>query len=461
MNDDPMAVPTVIFWVMAPLTVVAPIRWAVVLYLLLVQIDLSAVGNFSTTSFGFDNAIKAIIIPTILLFKVRKIIPSFNDEARKIAMFWAAFVACVCLAALWSPYRVSAIKMIGYLYTYGVLFVVFAAAWHQEWFSRRSLIFVMLVSLLGGFVQTYFLGNAFGTDEWGQWRFTTFAGAQSFGPFLLCILVLLLFREKLSLSIFLTALAASVGILETGSRSVFLGFLWVLMIYGVYSAVRSGRQISPGVIFRKLLWIAAGAAVMLTIVVNLLPENRLNEMFEAAVERNADLSDIGTFGWRFALYQKTLDELTQRSPVQLLIGSGTSSGADLVLEQGFFGESNVDPNRALHDEFLRAVYEWGFVGLSAFLLFLWCAFKFGLHAIREHASPEAWAFLAISAPLLISLTVENVLADSGSPGGVGYNLILTAMVAACGLLPEKEPQHQTIADMAPSLAIPARIQPES
>jgi hypothetical protein len=37
------------------------------------------------------------------------------------------------------------------------------------------------------------------------------------------------------------------------------------------------------------------------------------------------------------------------------------------------------------------------------------------------------AFLAIVVPLMISLAVENFLADSASPGGVAYNLMLTSM----------------------------------
>jgi O-antigen ligase len=144
------------------------------------------------------------------------------------------------------------------------------------------------------------------------------------------------------------------------------------------------------------------------------------------------------------------------------VGSGTSSGADLVLEGGFFGEANVDPNRAIHDEFLRAAYEWGFLGLFAMLLFFGAVVKFGISIIREGTSPEGWAFLAISVPLLISLSVENVLADSGSPGGVGYNLILTSMVAAHGLIAEKQQRREVemVSNTAASLPDTLGILPE-
>ena len=189
--------------------------------------------------------------------------------------------------------------------------------------------------------------------------------------------------------------------------------------------------------FAALLLVAAG-------VLKALPENRLNEMLSAAVTSENSLQDVGTFVWRFSLYQKALDELTGRGLKSKLLGSGTSSAAALVLQTGFFTESNVDPNRALHDEFLRSAYEWGAVGLLLLLAFLVQTVFICARLIRDHDSGEAWTFLAILIPLLISLTVENFLADSASPGGVAYNLALSAMLA-CGSL-----YSNTVSDAHPS-----------
>ncbi len=461
MNDNPMVVPTAVFWILVFLTVLSPVRWSVVLYLLLVQIDLSAVGNFSTDSMGFQNAIKVVVIPTLLLFKIRKEL-QISEDARKYFGLWFLFVAYVGLASLWSPYRVSGIKMVGYLYAYSALFLVFTAAWRQDWFNAKTLMFAVWCSLIGATIQTYFLGNAFGGDEF-QFRFTSFSGAQSFAPFLLSILVLLLFREKASFSIFATALAASLGLLLTGSRSAFLGLIWVLLFYGVFSANRSAGKIRLGMILKRALLMGASIAIILTTIVTFLPDNRLNEMMEAAVEKNATIDDVGTFGWRLSLYQRTLDELVHRSPAKLLVGSGTSSGADLVLEGGFFQESNLDANRAIHDEFLRATYEWGILGLFTLVFFLVSALKLSIRMVADNASPAAWAFLAIFVPFLISLTVENFLADSGSPGGVGYSLVLTSMVAACSLSPDHNPslKNEMASSTASDLSASMGIQPEN
>jgi len=454
-----MFVPTVVFWILASLTIILPVRWSVFAFLLLVQIDLSALGNFSTDSLGIQNVIKVIIIPTVLFLRVRRDI-HFDKSARKYFIAWLLMTGYACVAAVWSPYPTSAIKMIGYLYAYSILFVIFVTTWQQEWLDKSKLMWVVWISLAGGVIQSYFLGNAFGSDEF-EWRFTTFSGAQSFAPYLLALMVLLLFRGKPSFFTFITAAGAAIGILLTGSRSGFLGLAWALLIYGIFTAMRTAKTVRIGMILRKILLIGAAIAVLLFVVVEWLPDNRLNEMLTAAVEKNATVDDVGTFGWRFNLYQKTLDELVHRGFPQLLFGSGTSSGAGLALEGGFFDENNIDPNRAIHDEFLRSTYEWGLLGLALFALFLYKLVSLDLRLVAANSSPQAWAFLAILGPLLISLTVENFLADSGSPGGVGYNLVLTSLMAIVVSNPGQLQNVPAPDVIQPMPAKPILIMPES
>jgi O-antigen ligase len=163
-----------------------------------------------------------------------------------------------------------------------------------------------------------------------------------------------------------------------------------------------------------------------------VPGNRLDELLTVATSRDNTFEDIGTFAWRLSIYQTTLEGLSGRSWSELLIGSGTSSGADVALQTGFFQEENVNPNRCIHDEFLRCLWEWGLLGLSSFVLFLVATFRLCFKLIRETGCPQAWAWLAILGPLLIGLLVENVLADGSSPGGVAYCLVLASMAGALG-----------------------------
>lgn len=283
--------------------------------------------------------------------------------------------------------------------------------------------------VVGAIVQSFVLGNSYGSNKF-EWRFTSFTGAQSFAPFLLCLIVLLLFSKRWTLTTVAAGLGGLAGLILTGSRSVFLGLLWVLFISGFLMAARAGQRVNFRLVLRRTVMGIVSICAILAVVVTQLPDNRLNEMLLAMVSKNSTIDDVGTFGWRFSLYQTTVEELAGRNAWQLLVGSGTSSGARLALDAGIDQEESVDPNRALHDEFLRSLYEWGLVGLFSLTLFLFQAFRLGLSNALVQGSPQSWAFLAIFVPLMISLTVKNFLADGASPGGVGYSLVLTSMLAS-------------------------------
>src|SRR3984893_5497939 len=444
MSSETLLIARAAFWLLAALVVLLPVRWSTLAFLLLVQFDLSGTATYTAESLGIENAIKVTLIPTILLWRMKDEI-SFDSRFARLRQIWLFFAGYACLAILWSPFKLPALKMLGYFYAYCVLFIVFTIAWRKGWFNARSLMIVLWLSLLFAFVQTYGLGNEYGSvgnfyesiDY--EFRFTSFTGAQSFASFLLSLFVLLVFCEEWNFAIFAAVAGAATGLILTGSRSIFLAFCWILLLAGVIFAKRKGKKLSLGAVAKRM---TVGAAVLLvvgTVVLSALPENRLNQMLSASVSSDQTLEDVGTFVWRFSLYQKTIEELTHRRAATLLTGSGTSSAAALVLDSGFFQQFTADPNRAMHDEFLRSLYEWGVPGLLLLLLFLGQAVRICFRLIRETDSKEAWAFLAILVPLLISLTVENFWAESASPGGVGYALVLTSMLARTSLQPKTQP----------------------
>jgi hypothetical protein len=432
-----------VFWILLPLTVFLPIRWSVIAYLLLVQFDVSGIADFSSTALGIENAIKVVAVPTLLLIRTRPI-DWLDSTSVKLRLFWLLFAAYASVASLWSPDPLSALKMVGYLYANTVLFVVFVAGWRRNWFDVKSLALVVWVSLLLAIVQTFVLGNDYG-NALDEQRFTGFNGAQSFAAFLLAMIVLLMFSDQQSVPKKLTIAGAFVGIILTGSRSIFVGFLWVLMVTLVFRSSRSGRSLPVRLILKRTLLAGVSVFGIAILVFTLLPENRLNELLAAGASDKSSLQDVGSYTWRLAVYGATLEELAGRTPAELVVGSGTSSGGDMVVSHHFFSNQNVDPNRAMHDEFLRCLYEWGAPGLLFFIAFLYYAGRLVLTKITELGSREAWAFLAISVPLLISLTVENVFAESAGPSGVGYSLVLTALVAS-GCTFESETQNAAVSE---------------
>jgi hypothetical protein len=448
MSDETILFATVVFWIAATLVVVLPVRWSLIAYLILIQIDLSGSMNYSLGSWGFENALKVVALPTLLLYRVRPTI-SLGSAFPKLRMLWIAFIAYAAVASIWSPYHLSAIKMLGYFYAYSVLFIVFATAWQKKWIDTNSLMVAVWCCLLLAVVQTYVLGNDYG-DSGYDFRLTSFTGAQSFAPFLLSLIVLLWFSERRTTWSICSILAAAAGLILTGSRSLFLGFAWSIFAGIMYLGVRAGHEVNLRLILKRFLQAGVAVIFMAIAIFNYLPDNRVNQMLIGAFSSSGSLQDVGTFAWRFSLYQKALDELAGRSPAKLVVGSGTSSAATLMLETGTESEENVDPNRSINNEFLRSAYEWGIAGFVLLLLLYGHLILVCLRMMRTN-SPEAWASFAIAVPLLISLLVENVLADAGSPGGVGYLMVVTSMLAAASAMVNGDLKRQTkMNSIAPS-----------
>src|SRR2546423_1003984 len=262
-GHEALLIARLFFWAFTAGTVFLTPRWAVISYLLLVQFDLTGSAFYSSEILGWENAVKVIVAPTILFYRLRPI-DFLNPNILKVARIWLLLAAYAAVAVLWSPFRLSAVKMLGYFYAYTILFVVFAAAWRRGWITAKALVFVLWASLAFAVLQTYVLGNTYGSFEAAnavvdfEWRFTSFTGAQSFAAFLLCILAILLFRERWSFSILAACGGATIGILLTGSRSIFLGFAWILALAAVLFARHSGRRISlPSAAKRMALSLAA------------------------------------------------------------------------------------------------------------------------------------------------------------------------------------------------------------
>lgn len=415
------------FWLLLVVIVILPVRYAVIAYLLLIQFDLNGTGNYSIGSLGVENTIKTILVPAFLLYRISPF-EVLAPGCRILCRVWILLATYAAISVLWSPYPLSGMKMAGYFFAYTVLFLVFTTSWRKGWFSGRKLILVTWCSLILAVVQTYFLGNEFGNPEFEN-RFTTFSGAATFAPFLLSLLILLLFLEKWRLTTIVAAAAALVGLLLAGGRSVFVGFGWAAVLGGVAALLRSGKRISLLRIAKRGAIGAAAIACLWLLIHEVFPENRIDELVSAMITPGATVEEVGSLAWRLNVYQSVLEALPGRGMTHLLLGSGTSSGATIVLENNINNEDRVDPNRALHDEFLRALYEWGVPGLLLLVTFIGALLRLGWQQVREYRSREGFAFLAIAASLLFSFLIENVLADGSSPGGVGYTLVTSSMIA--------------------------------
>lgn len=417
-----------LFWLLAVVTAFAPLRWAVPCYLLLAQIDFSGPVLSSASTFGFENTLKIVAVPTLLALRIGwKYCEALNWEP--LEKSWLLFCSYVVVASYWSPFHLSALKMVGYLYAYTVLFLVFTYAWAKGWFTPRVLAGILFIALIFAVIQTYRLGNLFGFGGTEN-RFATFADAETFAAFLASMLSLFLFCGGRGTMRVLCILACLVGIVLTGSRYVFLGLMFLFFIASVFYVLRTKPNIGLRSLVKPFLLALVPTVLLVGAIVEFVPSNRLTDLF--TLRHVVDVQDVGTFGFRLAIYGQAITELSQRNVSQLVFGSGTSSSGQVVIDlwPAAYNSDDVDGNRSMHDEFLRALYDWGFIGLCLLVWFLIALGKSSLNLFQQKKTLGALAFLGLFPTILIGLAVGNVLAEAGFPGGTGFVCVLACAAAS-------------------------------
>ena len=126
------------------------------------------------------------------------------------------------------------------------------------------------------------------------------------------------------------------------------------------------------------------------------------------------------------MYRETWSEITAGDLRELLFGRGTSSAADVALRiDPRYTRVAIDANRVMHNEFLRGLYEWGIVGLA---LLAYIILRLLIVAIRLSFKGN-YSLLSVFPLLMLGLTIENVLASTGTGWGAGAALILGMVYA--------------------------------
>lgn len=420
-----------VVWALLLGSCVLPLRAALLSFAIACLFDASGSAFASSGSVGAANAVKGAVIPLVLLartWRLRAPLPAPPKVATAAFVLLCGYVA---LASAWSPYPLSALKFIVYLVDFLLIAIPFARAFHAGIIRPRDAVGLIWLALALGVVQTYLLGNAYGTTEE---RFTVFAAPQSFAAFMAYAAILVYWSDVGPLTRTLTILAAAGGILLAGSRYVTLGFLVIvagfvgLAVLRTKSvAARIGTIATIGVLVA-----AAPAAIAAGLDAgSSSPVQRVLQNF--APGATSDPRALGTLLWRFQIYNIALNDLSERDFGHLVFGRGTSSGGVINRQINLQTDDvDADPNRIMHNEFLRAIYEWGIVGLGLFVvtlagLMVW-AFR---QARRFGIQSAATAALAALPVTVFGLLIENILSGSSMPNGLGLAMVL-AMAATAG-----------------------------
>lgn len=410
--------------------------WA---FLVLSQFDFAARGWASATGINVGDAIKVVLVPAVLFIRAswgRHRLFAFTGPLK----WWVALLVWSSITVVWSPFRLPALKQIAYFLSYSVLTITFTRLFLRD---RRRMQAIVMVAVLCALALGVLRG-AIQPDTEG--RFTSFTSPQGFALFLVVsLIVMVTFKAhsapQLAAKIVLMALTA-VAIYATGSRTglaasvVVVGF-WIL---GSVSIVDERRRL------RLLLAGGAGLACA-TIVTGLLwyavsvhRQRGLHTTSRslqavAALASGRSLETISTFAWRIGMYERMLSDIGSRPAALKVIGRGTGSAAQIITKGGYwlrgYNRSTVDANRIAHDEYLRALYEWGGIGLLLLGGVVVASLRFAWDTART--SRDASAYMLVGGVVVIAgyMLVENVLAGAGSAMGAAV-IVTASQIAALG-----------------------------
>jgi hypothetical protein len=425
--DEVYVIELLLFSALAFGIIFLPPRWSLFCLLLAGCVEVVPPGFDASASVSLGNAIGRLLLPILLLlrftgFRLPKVRWSF------LSATWGALTIYAAIATLWSPFKLSGLKMAAYLASWFVLYLVFDIGWRRRWLDQEIILAALWGSLTLAFFQTSVLGNPlFNGNRVGDFasaQFSPFTGPQSFGPFLACLLTLLLFSDQKSVLRSLSIGTCFLALVEVGSRYALIeaGVATVIWFLLVAAGLRTkGRVQLKSMLAILVLGVIALISFRVT-VAWIAPKSRVNQLFEIADD--PDVAVEGTFGWRLLIYDRVLTALSYRSPQELAFGTGTSSGGEIPQELDT-DNADLDPNRNIHNEFLRAEYEWGFIGLGLGLCMISVAArKLWGRALRLR-SLSGFAALAIMPGILLALLVENPLAGPGTAESLGYLLVLS------------------------------------
>ena len=420
----------IMFWGLAVLSLRKG-RPGVIAYLCLVHLNVFSYTAQSVNAVSFENLVKVFMLPLFMLWRDRPL-PKVPKDWKKASWLWMAVTVYACVATAWSTYPLAGLKMTAYLISYALLFLVFLRHWRSGSLNRQVILISLWSGLALAIVQSYILPNPFGLGDELDFaaRFTSFCSPQSFGLFLVVHAAFLLCYADRDRMFWVSIVASSVGVLMTGSRYAFLGMAVLLLGSFVFS--KEGRVTHPALGRLPGKQVALGAATILLMIglARTLPGNRLQELLGSPSSSVQSYEELGTVAFRFAVYEDAWERIQEFSHATALFGKGTSTSADVKIDiLPTFNEDTVDANRSMHNEFLRALYEWGVTGLvllsGFFFTITWRIWRVGLSGNGGKLIP----LVALLPSLWLSMLVENTLSNPGEPAGTSIALIL-AFVAA-------------------------------
>lgn len=410
--------PLLLYLVLFLACVFAPLRWSIIAFLLLSNIDL---GSLSA-SVGALNTAKAMILPVLMLWRFRGYAGHAKITAAPVA--WCFLIVYVAIASSWSLYPAYALKLIGHLIGSLLICMMLIRATKGGFLTVRTVVPVTAGTLAIATIHWVFLHSWGGETE----RFTTFAGAQSFAAFVTALYCAALASTSLRPALRLPLCAALfASVLLNGSRLWIVGLLAATLLTIFVSDVKQWiKVLTLGLTLITLAVFTVEFDSIMGLIAARAQSNRIAAAITDAYGGNLKSRGLGTYNLRHELYQRTIESIKNGNALEIVFGHGTCNGALIAATIS----KNPDPNRALHDEWLRAIYEWGLIGLAIWLVFIGSLVVYAVKGARLERGSYSKPLLIYLPAFALGLSGENIIAGAGNAVSVGFlTLIAFASVS--------------------------------
>ena len=416
--------PFYLYFLLFLVTVFAPLRWSIISFLVLSTIDLGS----QSANVGLLNTAKSIVLPVYLLWRFRAYAGHGRVTAAPIA--WGCLILYVAVASAWSLFPMYAIKLVAHMLGSLVICMVLLRATKGGYLSFRTLVPVTIGSLAIATFHWIFVHGWGGETD----RFTTFMGAQAFAAFLAALYCGFLVTRFIGLSLRISlGTALAVAMIFNGSRLWILGLCLITLCAILVSSLRAWIKIF--VVSAVLVMgavVEGGFEQIMNVIAGHAQTNRIAAALTDTYQGNLQATGLGTYKLRHELFFRTIQGIESGSLLQILFGHGTCNGALIAATLS----KNPDPNRSMHDEWLRAIYEWGVAGLLIWLIFVGSLFAYAVRGARRDKECYSLPLLIYLPAFALGLSGENFIASAGSASSVGL-LVLVALASVSFRVPRR------------------------
>jgi hypothetical protein len=441
--------PVILFCALFTIAVFAPLRWSLVAYIMLSAVDFYS----GDTGIGVMNALKGIGYPIVLLWRLRYYAGHGKVVLAPVA--WMLLIVYAGIAAFWSLFPLSAVKLTVEMLGSFLICLGFMRATKAGYLTPSSVLVPATIGVLAiGAMRMIFLPN------WGDspHRFTGFTTAQGYASLLAALFAMALGARTLHSSVrWLLCVTLFMAVVLDGSRIYVIGIILSTMVALLVSYSRPWlKLLGIGSILLLLVGLVAEKDFLLRIIAEGARTNRVADTINALYEGNSRSTGVGTLLFRKNLYRRAFMAISESSLLELTFGHGTSNGRVLL----GLGARSGDANRAVHNEWLRILYEWGGVGLALWFVFIFSIIAYAIQGVRRDRLGHARPLLIFIPAFLSGFSTENVLAGAGHAENIG--LVLLAALATVSYrkriiyLPAPMPIPYVQSDLPPRVAAGVR-----